>query len=96
MLSIKTIKADYLSLDEHYLKKLFCDDVMLLFISSYVTPWVHVKASGGGEEKWQYQKCHAPSNPSLKRLEPHEGPRHPLMPPVYALHHIYILYRSPL
>ena len=28
MLSIETIKVDYLSLDEHYLKKFFCDDVI--------------------------------------------------------------------
>ena len=60
MLSIETIKVDYLSLDEHYLKKFFCDDViglqsirlvLLQCFCSHVTPRLHVKASGGGEEK---------------------------------------------
>ena len=33
MLSMETIKVDYLSLDEHYLKKLFRDDVHALHSS---------------------------------------------------------------
>ena len=69
MLPIETIKVDYLSPDEHYLKKLFRDHVIALHSSGIAsmllfTPRFHVKASGGGEEKWQGQKCHAPSNPS--------------------------------
>ena len=60
MLPIEAIKVDYLSPDEHYLKKLLHDHVIALhlirlvllqYFCSHVTPRFHVKASGGGEEK---------------------------------------------